>query len=222
MDKVYDFLRERPKLAVGLLVVLIILVIINIGLSQNRTQSVKEAPTVIPTATNSGFNNNSPAEEAAVITSESGLITHTTSGYSISYPSDWSSQDNTVSGGGSSFVLLPYNRPSDVDFPRLTVEETPLRSADLLNQKISQLQNLYTLTRSTVNFQNISSTELDGILRLQWLSGNPQQKPVHKTILFFNQGNSTYVIEYAYFEDDQAQNNLTMINQIINSLKFNP
>ena len=226
MERIYAFFQARPRLMVGAGVGIILIVILSLVMSSKNssstqnlntlqpTQSFSDTPTVSPA--NSDNNNSS----IVTITPTPGVETHIAGGYQMVYPASWNEQNNSVVGGGSSFILMPTDKPEDEYFPRITFEVTPLRPPDAITAKEAQLQKIYNLAQSNVRFHDISATKLDGILNFHWDSGNPSQKPVHKTILIFNQGNYTYVVEYAYFDDGSASAYLDLLNQMLDSFQF--
>ena len=147
-------------------------------------------------------------------------ISYVGSNFGLRHPQIWQEQPAYITTGGIALTLAPFDNPSDVFFPRFSVRVTPLWSEEALNQRIDQLNSVYKLNKTQTTFHGNPSVRLDGILDVTFVTGNPDQKKVHKTIMYVTLPNNSAEVEYAYFEDEDKNNNVSIINEMLDSLEF--
>lgn len=142
--------------------------------------------------------------------------------YAVAYPPSWHSWLLSAPGTTLYIAVVPKTATDEDIFPRLDIMFYSSRNTSiqtLLNQETS-IYNKYSTTGSlrqmSITFQGISATQLTGIIKgSAYIQGNPQHKDVIKTFIFFQKGKTTYVVDDAYYNDDQAAQNKQLLLQIL-------
>lgn len=145
--------------------------------------------------------------------------THKTSQYTLTYPPNWKPQELQIVGGGTIFTVRPATAANGDYFPRIDVESYPTNPKVTLQQKADFLSG-YKLTKTSTTFHGIPAIQLSGTMAIKLDVGNPQQKPIHKTIIFLEKSGWIYEIKYAYYEDLNEQQTLRLINNALDTLKL--
>lgn len=135
--------------------------------------------------------------------------------YNIKYPPEWKPDIKTVAGGG---IGVAFKSPENTHFPRFDIEASPTNSENSIDARINRIKSFTPLnyTQSNVDFMGQKAIQVSEILPIADLRGNQ----AHKTYIFFNKGDNTYVITYVYFQDENANTNKEKLLQMLNSVKL--
>ncbi len=125
---------------------------------------------------------------------------YTTDYFKVRYPNSWDKTTRLVAGAGTMVTLLPHDLKPDTLFPRIDIIVTPLTAENSLKKKIESLSFMELKQQNTV-FHDIPVIELSSTKISKLLHGNPEEKPIKKTILLFERTGFLYDIDYALFQD---------------------
>jgi len=147
--------------------------------------------------------------------------------YAVAYPPSWHTELLSVPETHLYIDIVPKTATADDIFPRLDMlfyssRNTSIQS--LLNQETS-LYNQYSksgsLQQTTITFQGVSAIQLSGTIDGNaYVQGNPTHTDVVKTFIFFQKGNTIYVVDDAYYNDQQADQNKQVLLQILATMNF--
>ncbi len=141
--------------------------------------------------------------------------TETNPSYKIDYPSFWKRQVLQVNSGGTlTSLTVPYNTAAEA-FPRIDIQVTPTGTNITNLQRAVNLSPL-NLASSEAKFKEQKAIKLTGVLPFNFVVGGVQKK-VNKTFLFFSANGKDYVVDYAYYQDDTAEESLQLLNEILNT-----
>lgn len=135
--------------------------------------------------------------------------------YTIDFPPTWNPTVTSVGNGGTNVVIQPENSKY---FPRINIESAPTDPNNPIEKRIKRLKGFIPFNYSEYNtsFRGVPVLQISEILPI----GDMDRNPAHKTYLFFNRGDISYVVTYTYFQDKNAETNKVVLLQILNSIKF--
>ncbi|HVZ67587.1 MAG TPA: hypothetical protein VG917_05010 [Patescibacteria group bacterium] len=141
--------------------------------------------------------------------------------YAISYPSTWKTNEIPVVGGGTiTHFAFPSANGSE-GFPRVDIQAVPITNNSTSSQQAMTNLTFLNLKRDTVDFHGVNADRLGGELPFLFQSGNPPvNKKVNKTFLFFDNAGYRYIVDYAYYVDDNQGTSLDAINSALSTFKF--
>ncbi len=234
MDNLQAILKNRRNMIIigAVISVIVILFIVAVLASSGKpSQSqvgINPSPTSFITQDNQNIQNlpfytraaipslNVPSG-ASIQTVPQGWVIGDNPQYTIDFPQNWKATVNSIQGGGTVAVLQPQNLTGGNYFPRLDIEVSPTNPARSIANRIKTLSPLH-LQQSSVLFNGIPVTELNGVLPLKFQTGNPQQTPVYKTFLLFEHNGYTYITGYSYYQDETAIATQQLLQQMLSTL----
>lgn len=217
MDRFLDSFQERPTPQKVLIIVgataifLLLLVILYFVTTPPRTNTNQAQNSQVPQVTPIPIKttNTSPPNS---------WETEKNPSYKIDYPPTWKRQVIQVNSGGTlTSLTVPYSSPAEA-FPRIDIQVTPSGTNITNQQRVINLSPL-NLASSEATFKEQTAVKLTGTLPFDFVVGTVQKK-VNKTFLFFSANGKDYVIDYAYYQDDTAEESIKQLNQILNTLKL--
>lgn len=214
MDRFLESFQERPTpqkvliivavTAVFLVLLVILYFITSPSSNTNQVQNTQVPQvTAIPIVNTNSFPSNK-------------WRTENNPSYRIDYPPAWNKQVLQVNTGGTLTTLTPpYNTAAEA-FPRIDIQVTPTGTNITNLQRVENLSPLG-LASSEATFKGQTAIKLTGILPFDFVVENVAKK-VNKTFLFFSANGKDYAIDYAYYQDENAEESLQQVNQALNSL----
>ncbi len=214
MDRFLDSFQERPTPQKVLIIVgvtalfLLVLAILYFVTTPPRSNTNQTQNSQIPQVTPI------PIKTTNVPPSNK-WKTENNPSYKIDYPPTWNRQVlQVISGGTLTSLTVPYSTAVEA-FPRIDIQVTPTGTNITNQQRVVNLSPL-NLASSKAKFKEQEAIKLTGILPFDFVVGDVQKK-VNKTFLFFSANGKDYVVDYAYYQDDTADQSIQLLNQILNT-----
>lgn len=137
--------------------------------------------------------------------------------FSFQYPSDWKPQLFNIIGGGSGVTIRPANATATDYYPRLHIESSPVTPEASMDKRLELLSRLK-FEQTDTTFQAHNAVKLSGRLPFLDKDKKPLNPPIRKTYVFFENEGYLYIISYAYFEDNMAQEKEQFFQNILDTL----
>lgn len=137
--------------------------------------------------------------------------------FSFQYPSSWKPQLFNIIGGGDGVTIRPATATATDYYPRLHIEASPVTEEGSMEKRLELLSRLKFEKIDTV-FLTYDAVKLSGRLPFLDKDRKPLNPPIRKTYLFFENAGYLYIISYAYFEDDKAEEKEQFFANILDTL----
>lgn len=134
--------------------------------------------------------------------------------YTVLFPSTLQPATLAVVGGGTNTILYPVAQ-SGQHYPEFTIEASPTDPNDSIEDRITTIKSIPPFNLSVVQttYRGLPATQVSEVIP------NPVgHNRLNKTFLFFTDNGYTYVVDFAYIQDQNAAKNEQMLLQITNSL----
>ncbi len=205
------------KKAAAILIILSVLFLVFVLFSflggSNKKQKEQQTQLAVPTEVPSSRLPTSVPQEPI-------NQTYNSEKYKINYPSFWSTRTFPVVGGGTLTHFSPTSSTGEA-FPRIDIQATPIASTSTTIAQLLNNLSILKLPQDTITFQGQTAVRLSGVLPFDFKAGNtPVVKKVNKTFLFFDRNNSRYVIDYAYYVDQNQEASINLINRTLATYEF--
>lgn len=137
--------------------------------------------------------------------------------FTFQYPTAWKPQLYNILGGGNGITIRPANVTATDYYPRLHIEASPVTAEGSMEKRLDLLSRLR-LERTNTTFQSYDAVKLSGRLPFLDKDKKPLNPPIRKTYLFFENAGFLYIISYAYFEDDKAEEKEQFFSNILDTV----
>lgn len=192
------------------LVVAIFLIMTSVQPSKNNSESNQPFPT--GTANTPQGNSNQTSLVAP------SFYTDPNNTYSVIKPSGWQSTKRDVVGGGTT---TKFNMSSGDVLPVLYIESDPIATSSFSLVDIANNINYYKFPTNSTNFQGQNALAFGGISPDNFTSPvTNKTSQVYKQYYLFAQNNKLFIINYEYSIGDNEVQSKSLIQQILNSFKF--